>query len=201
VGDLHFPYRAPIMRTMFDFATFPILAADRLILRELTRDDSDAMVAIFGLPEMYRFLNQPLVDTPEKAIDLIEWFLGKFQAHEFVTWAITLRSDGRLIGVCGTYAHDEENKRIEIGYHIVPSLWGQGYATEAARAIIGWSFDNLDIHRIEADCTEGNIGSELVMLKCGFKQEGLLRESCWEHERFVNIKKFGLLRREWAAAG
>jgi ribosomal-protein-alanine N-acetyltransferase len=182
---------------MFDFATFPTLTTERLILRELSRDDTDAMVAIFGLPEMYRFLNQPLVDTPEKAIDLIDWFVGKFAAHEFVTWAITL--DGKLIGVCGTYAHDDENKRIEIGYHIVPTLWGQGYATEAARAIIAWSFANLDIHRIEADCTEGNIGSELVMLKCGFTQEGLLRESCWEHERFVNIKKFGLLRREWAA--
>ncbi len=99
--------------------------------------------------------------------------------------------------MCGAASWDRDNRHIEIGYHILPSLWGQGYATEAAQAIIGWCFENLDLHRIQGDCTDGNIGSERVMLKCGFKAEGVWRESCWEHGRFVDIKQFGLLRREF----
>jgi ribosomal-protein-alanine N-acetyltransferase len=182
---------------MFDFSTFPILDTERLRLRELTHDDADAWAAIFSLPEMYRFLNQPLIDTREKALDLIDWFAGAYRGHEFVTWAITLRSDGKLIGMGGTIDWDQANRHIDIGFHITPKLWGQGCATEAARAIIRWCFDHLNVHRIQADCTDGNIGSERVLLKCGFKLEGVWRESCWEHGRFVDIKQFGLLRSEW----
>jgi ribosomal-protein-alanine N-acetyltransferase len=120
-----------------------------------------------------------------------------------VTWAITLGGSGSLvsnsmlIGMGGSYDWDRENKHIDIGYHIMPELWGQGYATEAARLIIGWCFENLDVHRIQADCTDGHIASERVMVKCGFRLEGVWRENTWEHGRFVNIKQYGLLRSEW----
>jgi [ribosomal protein S5]-alanine N-acetyltransferase len=118
-----------------------------------------------------------------------------------VDWGVTLRGEDRVVGLCGCYGWDRENRRVDIGYHMEPSLWGKGYATEAARAIVGWCFDNLNVHRVQADCTEGNIASERVMVKLGFTFEGLWRENCWEHGRFVNLKQFGLLRREWAIGG
>jgi [ribosomal protein S5]-alanine N-acetyltransferase len=181
---------------MFDFSTFPMLTTERLQLRQLTHDDAKAMIDIFGSPEVLRFLNQDPVDTEAKAIGLIDWLNGNFKEGS-VQWAITLREDNRVIGTCGTYGWDRSNRRVDIGYHIVPSHWRKGYATEAAHAIIRWSFENLDAHRIQADCTDGNTASERVMLKCGFKFEGVWRESCWEHGHFVNIKQFGLLRHEY----
>jgi [ribosomal protein S5]-alanine N-acetyltransferase len=182
----------------FDFSRFPILTTERLRLRQLTHDDADAIVALFGSPEVLRFLNQPPTDTPEKAIGLIDWLNALYEKHE-PQWAITLNGDDRLIGTCGTIAWDRDNRHIDIGYHVLPSQWGNGYATEATRAVVRWCFEHMDIHRIQADCTDGNIGSERVLLKCGFKIEGLWRESCWEHGRFVDIKQFGLLRREFSA--
>jgi len=185
------------MNAIFDFSNFPILTTERLRLRQLTHDDAEAMMAIFSSPEVLRFLSEPPVDTREKAIGMIDWFNGLFQNQDVVNWGTTLRGDDHLIGMCGTYAWDRSDRHVDIGYHLLPAHWGKGYATEAAHAIIRWSFDNYDVHRIQADCTDGNLASEHVLLKCGFKVEGIWRERCWEHGRFVDIKQFGLLRREY----
>jgi RimJ/RimL family protein N-acetyltransferase len=183
------------MTNIFDFSIFPILTTRRLRLRQLTPDDAGAIMAIYGAPEVLRYLNMPPLDTPEKALGLLEWFDNNYQRHEAVQWAITL--DSAVIGTCGTYAWEQSDRHVDIGYHIVPAQWGKGYATEAARAMIRWCFEHLDVHRVQADCTDGNLGSERVLLKCGFKAEGIWRERCWEHGRFVDIKQFGLLRREF----
>lgn len=185
------------MTTTFDFSSFPILTTKRLQLRQLGHADADSMVELFGSPDVLRFLSQSPTDTHEKAIGLIDWFNGLYDQHESVNWGIVLQADNRLIGMCGNHAWDRENRLIEIGYNILPSYWGKGYATEATHANLQWSFDHMDLHRIQADCTVGNIASERVLLKCGFTVEGIWRESCWEHGRFVDIKQFGLLRREY----
>jgi ribosomal-protein-alanine N-acetyltransferase len=184
------------MSAIFDFSDFPELTTPRLRLRELRAGDADAIIALFGDPRVLRFLNNPPTDTPDKALEMINWLNALYPKHEAVTWAITRHGDDRLIGMCGTHAWDRENRHLDIGYHILYQHWGQGYATEATRALVDWCFAHLDVHRIQADCTDGNTGSERVLLKCGFRLEGIWRESCWEHGRFVDIKQFGLLRRE-----
>lgn len=188
------------MAEIFDFSSFPTLSTARLRLRQMTHDDAAAVIAIFGAPEVLRFLNDDPVDTHEKAVSFIDWLNSLYDQHKAVQWGITLREDDHMIGTCGTYAWDRDNRHVDIGYHIVPSHWGQGYATEATRAMLRWSFEHLDVHRIQADCTDGNLASERMLLKCGFQVEGLWRESCWEHGRFVDIKQFGLLRREFMPA-
>lgn len=181
---------------MFDFSVFPELTTDRLILRALTHADAEAMRVLFSDPQVLEFLNNEPTDTLEQAIGLIDWLNGQYDRHNGVNWAIRRRADDRFIGQGGCYAWDREDRKVDIGYHVLPEFWGSGYATEATRAILHWCFDALEVHRVQADCTEGNIGSERVMLKCGFRHEGTWRESCWEHGRFVNIKQFGLLRHE-----
>ena len=185
------------MTTIFDFTRFPILTTERLRLRQMSHADAEAIIAIFGAPESLRFSNQPPTDTPEKAVALIDWLNSLYETQRGVQWGITLHDEDSLIGHCGTYGWDRENRHIDLGYHIAPSHWGRGYATEAAQAVIRWSFDHLNLHRIQADCTDGHLASERVLLKCGFEVEGLWRESCWEHGRFVDIKQFGLLYREY----
>lgn len=187
------------MSTLFDFSKFPVITTDRLNLRQLTHDDADSIMELYSSPEVLQFLNQEPVDTRGKAIGLINWFNGLYDTHDAIQWAIVLRDEVRLIGSCGNYEWDRDNRKIDIGYQILPPYWGQGYATEASHAIIRWSFENLDLHRIQADCTDGNIASERVLLKCGFTVEGIWRESCWEYGRFADIKQFGLLRREYFA--
>ena len=187
------------MSGIFDFSTFPELTTDRLHLRQLTTNDADAIMALFSDPRMLQFLNMDPVDTREKALDLINWFKGNYDRGEAVQWAVTLRDSGVMIGSSGTYDWHKSDQHVDIGYHILPGYWGQGYASESTRAILRWCFTALQVHRVQADCTDGNIASERVLLKCDFSVEGLWRESCWEHGRFVSIKQFGLLRHEFEA--
>lgn len=181
----------------FDFSHFPVLTTERLRLRQLTHADAEAIMAVFGSEAMLRYLNIDPVTTTDKAIGLIDWLNHEFEEGKGVNWGITLRENDRVIGTCGNYGWDKNDRKVDIGYHIAERLWGKGYATEVARAVVRWCFDNFNVHRVQADCTEGNIGSERVLLKCGFTHEGTWRESCWEHGRFVNIKQFGLLHREF----
>jgi ribosomal-protein-alanine N-acetyltransferase len=189
-----------MMRSIYDFSSFPILTTQRLQLRQLKHEDAEVMMKLFSSPEVLRFLDMEPTDSLEKARGLIDWLAGNYENRKGIDWGITLHQSGQLIGMCGAYDWDRVHRHIDLGYHILPEYWGRGYATEASHAIIGWCFDALDLHRIQADCTEGNIASERVMLKCGFRYEGLWRESCWEHGRFVNIKQFGLLRSEYSPA-
>ncbi len=64
---------------MFDFSEFPILTTQRLRLRQLTHGDANAMAAIFGDPQVLRFLNNDPTDTPEKAIGMMDWLAGNYQ--------------------------------------------------------------------------------------------------------------------------
>lgn len=185
------------MSQLFDFSQFPILNTDRLHLRQLTYDDIDDIIVLYSSPQILQFLNQPATDTLDKARGLINWFADMFDNGESVQWGISLKGENHLIGTCGNYQWEQDDRKIDIGYQIHPDHWGQGYATEACHAILGWSFENLNLHRIQADCTVGNIASERVLLKCGFQVEGIWRESTWEHGRFVDVKQFGLLRREY----
>lgn len=187
--------------TRFDFSTFPIITTARLRLRQIGIEDAPAIMEIFSHPDVLRYLNDPPTDTPEKALAWIHKIDGYYTHKTAVFWAITLHDDERMIGVYETYNWDELNRRVDIGYQLMPAFWGYGYITEATHAVLRWCFDTLDVHRIQGDCTDGNLASEKVMLKCGFTFEGIWRESCWEHGRFVDIKQFGLLKREYEKSG
>jgi ribosomal-protein-alanine N-acetyltransferase len=181
----------------FDFSTFPELSTDRLRLRAPQAEDADALAALHRAPDVMRYLNYAPPDTPDKARGLIGWYQQMYDRQEAIHWMIILKATDEMIGTCGVHNWSSSDRRVDIGYVLHPDYWNQGYTTEAARAIIRWSFEQLNVHRVQADCTEGNEGSARVLLKCGFKHEGTWRENTWEHGRFINTQQFGILRREF----
>lgn len=184
---------------VFDFSVFPILETDRCILRQLTHDDADALITLYSDPRVDEFLDvDPPCSNQEQAISMIDWLNGHFTNQAAVRWAITFKENpAQLIGTIGFHYYNSKDRRTDIGYDLMPQYWGKGIITEVAHKVVRWCFENLDLHRVQADCTDGNIGSEKVLLKLGFKVEGLWRENCFEHGRFVSLKQFGLLRREY----
>jgi ribosomal-protein-alanine N-acetyltransferase len=186
------------MDAIFDFSYFPILKTEHLRLRQLTYDDADSLIAIFGDPQVLRYLSgDPPCNTRKEAVKIIDWMQSWFYEKGGLRWGITLRGDDKVIGTCGFHFLSRENRHCDIGYDLQPAYWGRGYVTEATHAMVRWCFENLDLHRIQADCTAGNIGSERVLEKVGFTHEGTWRENCFEHERFISLKQYGLLRREY----
>ena len=115
--------------------------------------------------------------------------------------AIVRRSDGRVIGHCGIGKHTASMCEAEIGYELAPHAWGQGYATEAARALVGFGFAELDIHRIAARCVADNVASARVLEKLGMRREGRVRGHEWFQGRWWDTLIYGLLEADWRRRG
>ncbi|MGI6209918.1 MAG: GNAT family N-acetyltransferase [Anaerolineae bacterium] len=188
------------MSGQFGFEAFPVIATQRLRLRQMTRADAPAVLAIFSDPAVTRFLGNPPIATLAEAEALVDWFNAQFQEHAGLRLGITLAGQDTVIGTCGFHRWDRRDHHVEIGYDLGPAYWGRGYATEAVHALVGWCFANLGVHRIEADCVVGNEASERVLRKAGFTAEGVWRERQLVQGRYVDLKQFGLLRQEYEAA-
>ncbi len=76
--------------------------------------------------------------------------------------AIERKDDGRMIGNCGIRVNAPEHREANIGYELNPDAWGQGFATEAATAIVRFGFEELGLHRIWAEVNAENAGSVRV---------------------------------------
>lgn len=87
-------------------------------------------------------------------------------------WAVIRKADGRLIGSAELRIDDH---KAEIGYLIARPLWGQGYASEAARAVVDWAFAQPDIFRVWATCDAENLASARVLEKAGLVFEGRIQ--------------------------
>jgi RimJ/RimL family protein N-acetyltransferase len=118
-----------------------ILETERLSLRELETTDVDGLAEVLSDPVSMQFYPAPFDRD-----GVVAW-IGRAQAsyakNGFGLWAVTHRADGRFLGDCGPMLQPVEGLLIpEIGYHIVPSEQGRGYATEAARACLAWVFEH-----------------------------------------------------------
>jgi RimJ/RimL family protein N-acetyltransferase len=85
-----------------------------------------------------------------------------------------------------------------LGYCLNQTEWGRGYATEAARTLLQWAFDTLDLNRVQSETDTRNIASARVLEKLGFELEGTLREDCIVNGDVSDSWVYGLLQRDWA---
>lgn len=113
------------------------LTTERLILRPLTLDDTDALLAVWGDPEAMRFYPSTL--NREQMQERIEAQIARYTDGSGQL-GVTLRETGELIGSCGPVWHDVDGAdELEVGYAIRRDQWGKGYAPEAARAVLEYA--------------------------------------------------------------
>lgn len=176
------------------------IETDRLILRDFRDDDWQPMAAYWSDPRYQRYY--PEMDDVEGAVQhLVTRFLNGQQ--EDPRWrfqlAIIRKDDGRMIGNCGIRVNAPEHREASIGYELNPDEWGQGFATEAAEAIVRFGFEDLGLHRIWAEVNAENSGSIRVMTKLGMQREARFREHQWFRDRWWDTEIYAILDREWAA--
>jgi RimJ/RimL family protein N-acetyltransferase len=111
--------------------------------------------------------------------------------------AITLRDSGELIGGCGFHIAEPQNRAGWIGYILARACWGQGYATEAARALLYFGFAHCGLHRIWATCDPRNVASAHVLEKIGMQREGHLRENKLQRGTWRDSYLFAILVEEF----
>ncbi|MFN8222655.1 MAG: GNAT family protein [Gaiellales bacterium] len=178
---------------------FPVLETERLVLREVTETDADALFQIHSDPETMRYWSGPPWRDRSKATELLARAAQGYAEQARIRWGYTRRGDDTLIGVANLHAIDAQSRRGELGYILHRAHWGHGYNHEALTRIVDWAFAELGLHRLEAELDPRNEGSARAVERLGFVREGLLRERWIVEGEVSDSLMVGLLRAEWRA--
>lgn len=151
------------------------LQTERLIFRELTENDLDDAYALRSDPDVMRFST-----TGAQSKSQVQTFLEKAiayqQKHGFGLYALYEKTSADFVGIVGLFhpAFDDTQPDIEIGYRLHKKFWGKGYATEATKALIQWTFQHLALPKIVAFIDVDNQQSHRVILKSGMQSTGMV---------------------------
>jgi ribosomal-protein-alanine N-acetyltransferase len=177
-----------------------ILTTKRLVLREFEEEDWSAVLAYQSDPRYLRYSHWTQ-RTEEDVREFVRMFLAQREEEPRTKFqlAITLASDGRLIGNGGIRMRAPDAREADLGYELDPRFWGNGYATEAASRLLAFGFRDVGLHRIWAWCIAENAASARVLEKIGMRQEGRLREHEWMQGRWWDTLLYAILEQEWQA--
>ena len=177
--------------------SFPELATPRFILRELEPRDARALYTILSTEEVMRYYGSDPLLAVYEAKNVIAYFKDQFQQGKAIRCAICNRMTSELVGTIGFHNWTPQYYRAEIGFEVSPHYWRQGVAFEAASAVIQYGFEEFKFHRISALVAPGNEGSNRLVQKLGFIEEGLLQDYAYSHGRFMDLTMYRLLKTEW----
>lgn len=168
-----------------------ILTTNRLILREYTMDDFDALYEILSDAETMKYYPKPY--SEEGVRRWINWCLDCYQKYGFGLWALELKDCGTFIGDCGISMQTIDGERLpEIGYHIHKNYWRQGYAKEACAAVKDWFFQNTDFDSVYSYMHQANVASYATAAS-----NGMTRIKAYETEEEA-LFVYRITREEWA---
>jgi RimJ/RimL family protein N-acetyltransferase len=152
----------------------PKLVTGRLVLRAPEDGDLAMLRAFEGDAEAMRSRGEGVTHPPEHAAVTLAGFLAEWLRVGHGRWTVAVRETGEAIGDCGfvRWREGESNSRPELAYGYVREAWGQGYATEAARAALEWAWATLPFDEIVALTHPENATSQRVLAKLGFEAAG-----------------------------
>ncbi|WP_309670757.1 GNAT family N-acetyltransferase [Gemmatimonas sp.] len=144
----------------------------RLALDQFTFDDAPFIVELLTDPDWMRYIGDRGVRTIDDARTyLANGPMASYATNGFGLYRVSLREGGIPIGMCGLLKRDALPD-VDIGFAFLPAYRAQGYALEAAAAIVADARDRLGLTRILAIVTPGNVGSIRVLQKLGMIQDG-----------------------------
>jgi ribosomal-protein-alanine N-acetyltransferase len=175
----------------------PTLHTASLRLRPFTDADADALFALQSNAQVLRYWDAPPWSEPARAERFIASCRQMADDGTGARLAIDRESDRAFVGWCSLTRWNSEYRSASLGYCLGDAAWGHGYATEAARALLHWAYQTLDLNRVQAETDTRNLASARVLEKLGFVREGTLREDCVVNGEVSDSWVFGLIRRDW----
>jgi len=175
----------------------PTIETERLVLRPYTLADAPRVQQMCNDPEVAATTLALPHPYPDGAAD--QWISTheeRFREGKGLTLAITLRQSGLIVGTMSLDPISPTHRRGELGYMVAREHWNHGYCTEAARAVISYSFARLGVNRVQAMHFPRNPASGRVLQKLGMTREGTLRQYVSNRGTFEDAVMYGLLRSE-----
>lgn len=179
------------------FALAPTLETARLLLRQITLGDADAIFAFQSDPEVLRYYRSEAFTRLEQTQEYLQRAIEAQQRHERLGWAIILKGSQQLIGRIHLGDWSVRDHRAEANYMLARAYWGQGYMSEALNALLAFAFQQTDLNRIEAYCWSKNVGSARVLEKAGMQLEGMARQRLFCKGHYRSIKTYAILKEDY----
>ncbi len=176
------------------------LHTSRLTLTPLAKTDLDELWPHTSNPELPRHMTWAAHTDRSQTQAFIEHSIRECEQGTAAVWVSREQHDFRgLIGL-----HDIQRQRLawrldkaELGYWVIPQSHGQGFATEAARAVLEHGFQELQLHKIEVHTVDENKASVSVIEKLGFRFVGEQRQHLHRHGHWWNLLAYELLADDW----
>ncbi len=158
------------------FEQFPTIVLDGITLRKIfTDDDYEDFYYYITAPEVAKYLSrEDLPSDLESARQELGYWARLFDYRHSFYWAIITEDSNKIIGTCGFNNWNKGQRRCEISYDLDHQYWGQGIMTKAITAITDFSFNVMQVGRVQATVALDNLPSIRVLEKAGFSKEALL---------------------------
>ncbi len=147
-----------------------IIETERLYLRQFTEADAPNIYHLNTQPGVLQYVPEPLLTSVDHAKEVIINIILPQYKNNLGRWATHLKENNEFIGWCGLKLVKEE---IDLGYRFLPSVWGNGYATEAAQATLKLGHQQLQLPKIIAHTHIDNTASQKVLEKIGMQFAGV----------------------------
>ncbi len=160
-----------------NFTPFPVLATERLTLRQLVIDDDQEIFTLRSDSEINKYLDRPPSNTVEDARNFINKVNENVSKNVSLYWAITLGNSNKLVGTICLFSFSDETKNCEIGYELLTNFQGQGIMKEAVEKVIDHAFNTIRVQKIEACLHRDNQRSISLLEKLSFKNSNVPDET------------------------
>jgi [ribosomal protein S5]-alanine N-acetyltransferase len=178
-----------------NFHPFPEIVTERLLLRQLTEDDAEALFFLRSDPAVLKYLNKEPAKDLKAVKEFIEAVNEGIDKNDAVLWGIAEHSALELIIGTACFWHiRKEDYRAELGYVLHPAHWRKGIMKEALTAVIKYGFDTMDLHSIDANIAPDNTASASVLKSLGFSREAHFRENFYYQGKFYDTDVYGLVK-------
>ena len=175
------------------------IETERLTLRRFEYEDNESMRKNWIADEKIQSLySEPVYSTAEEVKGLRDKYIGSYDREDYYRWAVIEKASGECIGQIAYFLVDSKNHFAEIEYCIGAAFQCRGYATEAAKAVIAYGFDRINLHKVQICTKTINKPSKRVIEKCGLTYEGTLRDYFYMNGEYVGRLYFSILRTEYA---
>lgn len=175
------------------------IESKRLLLRKFTKEDIVPAYKNWTSDDsVTKFLRWPTHSSIDITMNVLTDWIESYKKADFYQWAIILKEyANEPIGTISVVDKNEELDILHIGYCIGSKWWNRGITSEALESIIPYLFDKVKANRIESQHDPKNSNSGKVMLKCGLKYEGTLREADVSNQGIVDAAIYSILASEY----
>ena len=180
--------------------SMPTLETERLILRRIIMKDAQDSFEYSKDAEVARHVLWNAQKELSEAKEYCRFMMKRYRQDLPSSWGIIDKTTGRLVGTIGYMEYREEHGSVEVGYSLARWMWNSGYMTEALRRVIAYTFEAMDVNRIEAQHELTNPSSGRVMEKCGMKKEGVLRQRLYNKGKYVDVALYAILQSDYMKA-